>query len=592
MIIICDTMKLFLKGVAAVFLVLLFALSLKGAAVYHYIALFFTALLLNGQIIRKSLEKQELKLLRQFDRYLSDMRHYYHRCGMIDEAVYDSMVGADYEISLHIEQIYELLKGPDCEAAEYKDSAPDKFLITFYALCRITMQYGDSIRDNQSQFLSNLTNLKNEVNLEILKREKVKHVFQGLLFLTVFPVFFIKPVEIWGISNLPELRLYYKGSYGIIAQVIIFLVTMVIYEIICKLKDHGRFYRSGHPWLERIAKIRVINRWIQKLLFAHAKKTCRLDRLLKKSAEEMTIPQFIILRIAAAATVILIVLVVGLHTVIVSRNNIIHYTGNYKGTSLVNREAELKEYRLIVEQLADRYKYSADQDIRMPGNILEREIKAQYSLIGEYDRKALEEEIQNRIMQYRRIRIPWYLIPAAVLLGGLASYLPVLSLILKGHFMKRNMEDEIMQFHTIILMLKHIGRMNVATILEWLENFAELFKPAIMECLDQYYYDEEDAFLSIKEKEPFLPFVRIIEDLEACDRVGIEQAFDGLEGQMEYLLEKRRQDNEISISDRGVLGRIMAYIPMILTMGGYLILPFIMESMHQLMGYMEQLKVN
>ena len=40
------------------------------------------------------------------------------------------------------------------------------------------------------------------------------------------------------------------------------------------------------------------------------------------------------------------------------------------------------------------------------------------------------------------------------------------------------MEDEVMQFQTIILMLMRIERVNVEIILEWLERYANIFKAA------------------------------------------------------------------------------------------------------------------
>jgi hypothetical protein len=152
------------------------------------------------------------------------------------------------------------------------------------------------------------------------------------------------------------------------------------------------------------------------------------------------------------------------------------------------------------------------------------------------------------------------------------------------------MEDEVIQFHSIIIMLMHIKRMNVETILEWMENFSEIFRPSIMECVDLYAYDDEAALEKLKMQEPFLPFVRIVENLEACDRVGIEKAFDEIASQRSYFAEKRKQDNEINISNKGAVGKVVAYIPMILTLSLYLIIPFVLESISQLMGYINQLQ--
>ena len=152
-----------------------------------------------------------------------------------------------------------------------------------------------------------------------------------------------------------------------------------------------------------------------------------------------------------------------------------------------------------------------------------------------------------------------------------------------------DMENEVIQFHSIILMLMYLPGMNVSVILEWLENFSEIFRGSIMECVDNFSYDEESAFYRLKEAEPFLPFTRIVQNLEACDKVGVEKAFDELAGQREYYIEKRKQDNEIQLTNKGVIGKVLAYIPLTLTIGLYLIVPFVLESIRMFLSYVTQI---
>ena len=137
----------------------------------------------------------------------------------------------------------------------------------------------------------------------------------------------------------------------------------------------------------------------------------------------------------------------------------------------------------------------------------------------------------------------------------------------------------------------YIPRMNVEIILEWLESFSVIFQRSIMECVDMYSFDSERALFELKEKEDFLPFIRIAEGLQACDRVGVEAAFTEIAGQRSYFLEKRQQDNEIQISEKGALGKVIAYVPMFLVIGLYLIVPFILESLVQLNGFMNQMEL-
>ena len=47
------------------------------------------------------------------------------------------------------------------------------------------------------------------------------------------------------------------------------------------------------------------------------------------------------------------------------------------------------------------------------------------------------------------------------------------------------MEDEVMQFETIILMLMRIERVNVEIILEWLERYSNIFYEQISKMCKQ-----------------------------------------------------------------------------------------------------------
>jgi hypothetical protein len=152
------------------------------------------------------------------------------------------------------------------------------------------------------------------------------------------------------------------------------------------------------------------------------------------------------------------------------------------------------------------------------------------------------------------------------------------------------MEDEVIQYQAVLIMLVHIRRMTIEVLLEWLEKTSRIFRESIMDCINQYNHDNEYALEQLKQKESFLPFIRIIENLEVCDRIGIEKAFDELVSERNFFIEKRKQDNEIYITNQGVIGKVAAFTPFVLTVAGYLIIPFVLESMAQFMSYVKDLQ--
>lgn len=588
MAVICATMLLYMKSMALSVLAILLGFRLLGVTLYHIIMIVTLVYLFHHQVLRYSLGKEELKLLRQMEKYLSDVRHLYHRLNMVEEAIYDSLEEADYEISLHMNRIYQILVSEDeDEIFKYKEVAPNKFLTTFLALCKITIQYGDSQKDGVSLFLTNLNHLRNEINVEILKLEKINYVFSGLVFITIMPVFFLRTIENFSISGLPELEGYYGGTYGIVMSLIIFVATLSAYGIIERLKGITYLYHPRHAVLKWISKVPWVE-WAMESYFYHkAGKAYRLDRLIRRTGEELTLCQFYVKRILLFLIAFVFSFFVLCHTALLSKWNVIHYLGDFRGISLTGQESELLQYRMVISRITQKYR--KEKHPEKLEESLRKEIQEEYRITDSIGLNLLTDEIISRIQRWQLHKIHWYYPFLAFFIGVLISFIPLLSLNLRAHFMKAEMEDEVMQFQAIIIMLMYIDRMNVFTILEWLEMFSRIFKPSIMECADQYAYDDAGALAGLKEREPFPPLVRIVENLESCDQVGIEKAFDEIIGQRNYYTEKRRQENEISIANKGVVGKVAAYLPLMLTIGFYLIVPFVMESINQLMGYVKQL---
>ena len=62
---------------------------------------------------------------------------------------------------------------------------------------------------------------------------------------------------------------------------------------------------------------------------------------------------------------------------------------------------------------------------------------------------------------------------------SVAYMFPNILLIFQKKMREIEMEDEVMQFQTIILMLMKIERVNVEMILEWIERYSNIFRVPI-----------------------------------------------------------------------------------------------------------------
>jgi len=155
---------------------------------------------------------------------------------------------------------------------------------------------------------------------------------------------------------------------------------------------------------------------------------------------------------------------------------------------------------------------------------------------------------------------------------------------------KLEMEDEVMQFQTIILMLMRIERVNVEIILEWLERYSNIFRSQITRCVNNYEAGAWEALEELKNEISYSQLIRIVESMQAAvEKIPIKDAFDELDSEREYYRDKRKESNERLISRKAMIGKVLGFAPMVCLFVGYLIVPLVfigLTSMGSSMGAM------
>ena len=138
------------------------------------------------------------------------------------------------------------------------------------------------------------------------------------------------------------------------------------------------------------------------------------------------------------------------------------------------------------------------------------------------------------------------------------------------------MEDEVMQFQTIILMLMRIERVNVEIILEWLERYSDIFREPISRCVNNYEAGAWEALEVLRNETNYPLFIRIVESLQAAvEKIPIIEAFDELDSERDYYQEKRKESNQRLIARKARIGKLIGFAPMVIMFVGYLIIPLV-----------------
>ena len=193
--------------------------------------------------------------------------------------------------------------------------------------------------------------------------------------------------------------------------------------------------------------------------------------------------------------------------------------------------------------------------------------------------KEIATEVQERALQYEKIYYKWYYIFICVAAFLAGYYTPYLILLYRLSIVQMDMEDEILQYQTVALILMYVDGIMIDTVLEWMERFSQIFREPIQECIISLEYSTQAALQRMKNRETFPPFRRFVDNLLMVDDEDIPTAFAEIETDREYYKEKRKEDNLQIVEKRAEIGKNIAFITLFVEIFGYLIIPFAFYSL-------------
>ena len=540
--------------------------------------LFMVETLMEGMV-----SKLDNKLLKQQIDFFADIRHAYHEYNMVEEAIYQVSQDDEKEISRQGEKIYEILisDDPEEELEKYYDTAPNSYLKEFAGISYLTREFGDRKTDTgASLYLKNLNNITQEMQIEILKRDKLDYVFQSLSVISIVPILFIEALKGWAVSNFGFTRSFYEGKLGFILQILIIVLTFVCYLLIRKVKDttsNTNVKNTQNPWQEKVYKIEPIKKIVN--MFVPNKGTKqykKLTQLLKDSASKDKI-EWIYINKLCITVVVFFVAIFFLHMIHKTAINYVYTTPttNYNLISMSDKAtADAMEVTKRENKIIDLFKGKT--------NVTKPQIETKVRGSKDYQ-SATEEEITKAVDSiYTKLQtvnseyIQWFEVLIALVFSACGYMFPTWMMYFQKILRRLEMEDEVMQYQTIIVMLMKIERVNVEMILEWLERYANIFKEPITKCVNNYESGAWEALEELKNDISYQQLITIVESLQAAvEKIPIREAFDELDTEREYYQEKRKASNERLIARKGRIGKIIGFAPMIVLFVGYLIVPLV-----------------
>ena len=502
-----GTAKILTRTLAIVVPVMILTIMISSKNFLLMFILLLFELFMIDTLIDGSVDKIDNKILKEQIDFFSEIRHAYHEYNMVEEAIYQVSQDDEKDVSRQGEKIYEILisDDPEMELEKYYDIAPNSFLKEFAGVSYLTKEFGDRKVDGASLYLKNVNNITQEMQLEILKRDKLNYVFQSLSVIAIAPVLLLEPLKNWAISNFSFTASWYQGKAGMIVQMLILLITFVSYVLVRKLKDNGSTAidtRTENPWQEKLYKKKPIKKIVDLFIPKKGTKEYRkVVQLLKDAASPQKMEWLFMNRIAIAIVTFCASIIIFTQLHVVAINYI--YTEPTTDYNIIGGLSEkdekkameiTKQDNIILDQYRGKPKTTQEQ-IKTSVQKLKYYEGAEST---EIDKAA--ERIYNKLHVINTEYVQWFELLLAFVFAVIGYMAPLWILVFQAKMRQLEMEDEVMQFQTIILMLMRIERVNVEIILEWLERYSNIFKAPITKCVNNYEAGAWESLEAMKEE--------------------------------------------------------------------------------------------
>ena len=593
-----GTAKILTRTLAIVVPVMILTIMISSKNFLLMFILLLFELFMIDTLVDGMVDKIDNKLLVQQIDFFAEIRHAYHEFNMVEEAIYQVAQGDSApEMSRQAEKIYEILisNDPESELEKYYDVAPNSYLKEFAGVSYLTKEFGDRTVDKTSLYLKNLNNISQEMQLEILKRDKLDYVFQSLSVITILPLLCLEPIKSWAVSEFNFTKSFYYGKNGMIVQLLLVILTFICYILTRKLKDNGSTAintKPEHPWEEKVYNIPCVKKIVDLFIPKDGTKERRkLRNLIKDSASKDKIEWIYVKRLLLTVVTFFASLVIFTQLHKIQINYI--YTEPTSTYNIVGEMSgkDLKKAEELTEsdnKFINKFKGKTDTTQKDIEKAMRK--SDDYKQSSDDEIATAAERVLGKLRQVNSEYLSWFEIVLAMVFAIVGYNLPVWLLFFQTKMRKMEMENEVMQFQTIILMLMRIERVNVEMILEWLERYSNIFREPIAKCVNNYESGPWEALEEMKDDVNYKEFIRLIESMQAAvEKIPIAEAFDELDSERDYYQERRKESNARLIQKKGMIGKAIGFAPMVGLFVGYLIVPLVFIGLMSMMSSMNDM---
>ncbi|MGE7843532.1 hypothetical protein ACQKNX_22485 [Lysinibacillus sp. NPDC093712] len=538
---------------------------------------------LSGVLIDYFVYRVEFKLLIQLKEFNNRVRFFYQQTKMPDEAIHDSMAFVGPEMQIQAEHIYNILThvDPEKELTKYEEVAPSRFLKVLAKLSLLVKDQGDVITEKESAYLRGLSEINEELNGEIIYRSKLSYQMRSMGPVALIPVFLALPLKNWSITNFPIVKTFFDSTIGFFTEIGVYAFALICYLLIRKMKsvsENTQAMKMKQVFWERnlLKRLPFLNKIMVGLSpTPYTKAYFKLNKLIKDANSPLKIEWLTLHRCIIGVTVFLLLTVGFIYahkreegSVLSNSIDLSMFTSQLTEDEL-ELEREYTEFdKKVINQLKDLAEPPSKENF-------EAYIATQMGLDIEDPRVSNSvERINQKWEVVKNAFFKWWELLIVFVISLAAAYLPVANLRFQSYLRFKDMDSEVHQLLVLISILRKFDSMTVPTILSWMERFAIIFREPISICLQDFDSGPDEALDGLNIAVSFEPFQQIIERLKLCvSRISIKEAFDDIDMERQFYIEKRKEDQNRTLVSRQVIGTFISLAPIGFTVFMYLVIP-------------------
>jgi hypothetical protein len=576
-----KSVEVFLKSVIASFSVLFLILIFIEKNPYNIFVSTLMAVILFRALVESYIRKNDI-ILEQLPEAINDLKHHFSSEKTIEKAYLCTIKASPYEISIHLSKILDLLKQPYERAKssmkKYNDECHNKYLKLLNAYSFLTKEYGDVVKNGESMFNVNMNYLIAEIRNEYRKKKIINSALFGQKFFALLPLFALPALKQYLLKYmaLPELKEYYNSSFGYLSFIACWCVTIFCYLLYGEISKTNEAERkillARKPWEAGILKIAFVAKIIRKLMpRASSDKYQRIHKNMIRAANLQKIEWFYLKKILIAGATFLAILSIVVTAKYINIKHIyedVTYGMNNRLLEMteIDKDSEKREAirnndAIIIERIKQMKAEQEENPEKLKENI---EIIINNLKLKGVEPKIDAQRIYNKVRALKKITVVNFDILAILVISWLSYFIPNINLALSSIVQSLNMQDEVMGFQTVILLLMHHERVTVEIILDWLIWFSDIFKLQLTETknnLNDRVNGGMRALEKLKNDVKYKPMQYVVHNLMlAQSKLNLHEAFAGLEQDQRFNLQLRKDNTEVLIKTKVMLAtRIVSF---------------------------------